>query len=127
MSATNVLCAGIIVADHVSSPIPRLPGPGELVLADQLLLTIGGCAANVAVDLVKLGVSAAVVGRVGGDVFGQVVAGMLRQHGVDVSPLQVSPGLNTSQTLIVNVAGQDRRFIHTFGANAGFQAADLPP
>jgi sugar/nucleoside kinase (ribokinase family) len=51
---------------------------------------------------------------------------MLRQHGVDVSPLQVSHGLSTSQTLIVNVAGQDRRFIHTFGANALFQAADIP-
>src|SRR6185369_16127556 len=28
--------------------------------------------------------------------------------------------------LIVNVKGQDRRFIHTFGANAKFSAGDLP-
>ncbi|HTU20700.1 MAG TPA: carbohydrate kinase family protein [Gemmataceae bacterium] len=125
-ASTDVLCAGIIVADHVSSPISHLPAPGELVLADQLLLTIGGCAANVAVDLVKLGVSAAVVGRVGGDVFGRVVADMLRERRVDVSALQVSPDLDTSQTLIVNVAGQDRRFIHTFGANGAFRAADIP-
>src|SRR3954469_3081039 len=122
----DVLCAGIIVADHVSSPIAHLPAAGELVLADQLLLTIGGCAANVAVNLVKLGVSAAVVGRVGGDVFGRVVADMLQAAGVEVSSVQVSPGLDTSQTLIVNVAGQDRRFIHTFGANAAFRAADIP-
>src|SRR5205823_2256606 len=33
---------------------------------------------------------------------------------------------DTSQTLIVNVAGQDRRFIHTFGANGEFSAADIP-
>ena len=82
---TDVLCAGIIVADHVSSPIPHLPQAGELVLADQLLLTIGGCAANVAVDLVKLGVRTSVVGRVGSDVFGRVVADMLREQRVDVS------------------------------------------
>src|SRR5207248_149849 len=126
-SPTDVLCAGIVVADHVSSPIPHLPEAGELVLADQLLLTIGGCAANVAVDLVKLGASAAVVGRVGEDVFGRVVADMLRERGVDVSALQTTPGLDTSQTLIVNVAGQDRRFIHTFGANAVFRASDIPP
>ena len=124
---TDVLCAGIIVADHVSSPIPHLPAPGELVLANQLLLTIGGCAANVAVDLVKLGVSAAVVGRVGGDVFGRVVADMLRERQVDVSALQVTPDMDTSQTMIVNVAGQDRRFIHTFGANGAFRAADISP
>jgi sugar/nucleoside kinase (ribokinase family) len=37
-----------------------------------------------------------------------------------------SPGSDTSQTLIINVAGQDRRFIHTFGANADFRAADIP-
>ena len=40
MSApSQVLCAGIIVADHVSAPISHLPAAGELVLADQLLLT----------------------------------------------------------------------------------------
>jgi sugar/nucleoside kinase (ribokinase family) len=124
---TDVLCAGIVVADHVSSPISHLPVAGELVLADQLLLTIGGCAANVAVDLVKLGATAAVAGRVGDDVFGRVVADMLRKRGVDVTALQTTPGRDTSQTLIVNVTGQDRRFIHTFGANAAFRAADIPP
>ena len=123
---TEVLCAGIIVADHVCSPIAHLPRPGELVLADQLLLTIGGCAANVAVDLGKLGVSAAVVGRVGDDVFGRIVTGMLRQRQLDVSSIQVTPGVDTSQTMIVNVVGEDRRFIHTFGANAEFRAADIP-
>jgi sugar/nucleoside kinase (ribokinase family) len=121
-----VLCAGIVVADHVSSPISHLPAAGELVLADQLVLTIGGCAANVAVDLVKLGVPARVVGCVGDDVFGRVVAEMLRDRQVDVSGLRVKPGMDTSQTLIVNVAGQDRRFIHTFGANAAFEAGDVP-
>ena len=124
--STDVLCAGIVVADHVSSPISHLPAAGELVLADRLVLTIGGCAANVAIDLGKLGVSAAVVGRVGGDVFGRIVADMLRESQVDVSALQVSRELETSQTLIVNVAGQDRRFIHTFGANGALRAADIP-
>src|SRR5262245_41163172 len=125
-AAPDVLCAGIVVADHVCTPIPRLPDAGHLVMADRLLLTIGGCAANAAVDLVKMGVKAAVVGRVGGDIFGRVVAEMLRDHGVDVSSLKVSPHADTSQTLIVNVVGEDRRFIHTFGANADFRAADIP-
>jgi sugar/nucleoside kinase (ribokinase family) len=123
---TDILCAGIVVADHVSSPIPHLPAAGELVLADQLVLTIGGCAANVAVDLARLGVPAAVVGRVGGDVFGRVVADLLRERQVDVSALRVTPGVDTSQTLIVNVQGEDRRFIHTFGANGEFRAGDVP-
>jgi sugar/nucleoside kinase (ribokinase family) len=125
-ASPEVLCGGIVVADHVCTPIDHLPAAGELVMADKMLLTIGGCAANAAVDLVKMGVRAAVVGRVGGDVLGRVVSDMLRDGGVDVSYLKVSPGNETSQTLIVNVKGHDRRFIHTFGANADFTAADLP-
>src|SRR5262249_50921307 len=74
----------------------------------------------------KMGVRCAVVGRVGGDVFAKVVADLLQGIGVDVSCLKVSPNNDTSQTLIVNVKDQDRRFIHTFGANADFTAADLP-
>jgi sugar/nucleoside kinase (ribokinase family) len=122
----EVLCAGIVVADHVCTPISHVPAAGELVMAEGMLLTIGGCAANAAVDLVKMGVRAAVVGRVGEDIFGGIVADMLGEHGVDVSSLQVTAGLDTSQTLIVNAAGQDRRFIHTFGANGEFRAADIP-
>src|ERR1700751_5437699 len=110
-----VLCAGIVVAAPISSPISHLPAAGELVLADELILTIGGCAANVAVDLVKLGVAAPVVGRLRAEVFGRIVAEMLRERKVDVSGLKMRSGLATSQTLIVNVKGQDRRFIHTFG------------
>jgi sugar/nucleoside kinase (ribokinase family) len=125
-AAAEILCAGIIVADHVSSPITHLPAAGELVLADKLVLAIGGCAANVAVDLVKQGVRAAVVGRVGDDIFGRVVTEMLQETGADVALVLTTPGLDTSQTLIVNVVGQDRRFIHTFGANALFRASDIP-
>jgi sugar/nucleoside kinase (ribokinase family) len=124
--AAEVLCAGIIVADHVCSPISHLPVAGELVMAEHLILTIGGCAANAAVDLSKMGVRTSVVGRVGNDVFGRVVTEMLREQKVDISAVRVSTGLDTSQTLIVNVAGQDRRFIHTFGANAEFNALDIP-
>jgi sugar/nucleoside kinase (ribokinase family) len=122
----DVLSAGIIVADHLCTPIDHLPAAGELVMADRLLVAIGGCAANAGVDLAKMGVDVAVVGRVGDDVFGGVVTGMLREAGIDTGLIQTTPGIDTSATLIVNVKGQDRRFIHTFGANARFSARDLP-
>jgi sugar/nucleoside kinase (ribokinase family) len=96
------------------------------VMADGMLLTIGGCAANAAVDLAKMQVHVGIVGRVGGDVFGRVVTDLLREGSVDVSGIKPSAGVDTSQTLIVNVEGQDRRFIHTFGANRDFRAADIP-
>jgi len=125
-SSLDVLSAGIIVADHVCTPITHLPAAGELVMADGMLLTIGGCAANAAVDLAKMQVHVGIVGRVGGDVFGRVVTDLLRDAGVETSHIQTSANADTSQTLIVNVQGQDRRFIHTFGANRDFRASDIP-
>jgi sugar/nucleoside kinase (ribokinase family) len=125
-SRLEVLCAGLIVADHVCTPIAHLPAAGELVMADGMLLTIGGCAANAAVDLAKMDVRVGIVGRVGSDVFGRVVTEILRDGNVDVSGIKTSARADTSQTLIVNVQGQDRRFIHTFGANREFRANDIP-
>jgi sugar/nucleoside kinase (ribokinase family) len=122
----EVLCAGIIVADHVCTPISHLPAAGELVMADGMLLSIGGCAANTAVDLAKMEVDVAIAARVGADVFGRLVTDNLREARVDSSCLKTSATLETSQTLIVNVQGQDRRFIHTSGANREFSAADIP-
>jgi len=124
-SSCPVLCAGVVVADHLSTPIAHLPAAGELVQADGLILNIGGCAANAAFVLSKLGIQAAVCGKVGDDAFGRYVGDTLQAEGVDVSALTISPEHATSQTLIVNVKGQDRRFIHSFGANKALEATDL--
>ena len=107
-------------------PIERVPAAGELILADHLSLSIGGCASNAAVDLARVGVRVAVVGSVGRDVFGRYIVETLADGGVDTSSVRELAGVGTSGTLIVNVRGQDRRFIHTVGANARFTAADIP-
>ena len=59
------LCVGILVADVVVPPLARLPAAGELIASEDFLVQPGGCAANSAIALRKLGVDAAVVGRVG--------------------------------------------------------------
>src|SRR5438046_9648687 len=101
--SAEVLCAGIVVADHVCTPVSHVPAAGELVMADGMLLTSGGCAANAAVDLAKMGVRAAVVGRVGADLFGRLVSDMLREAAVDVTLVTATPGMDTSATLMVNL------------------------
>jgi sugar/nucleoside kinase (ribokinase family) len=124
-AAARVVCAGLVVSDHVCPPLDHLPRAGELITVDELVLNIGGGAANTAVDLARLGVTAAVRARVGDDIFGRFATETLRAHKVDTRALMIDPTLATSQTLIVNVRGEDRRFIHSVGANAGFVASDL--
>lgn len=122
----SCLSVGLLVADHLCAPIPRLPKSGELVLTDHLLLNIGGCASNAAMDLARLGVDVGVVGCVGQDAFGRFVIDSLAARGIETSTIRQLPGVGTSGTLIINVSGEDRRFIHTIGANARVTAADIP-
>lgn len=119
------LCVGILVADHLCAPIDHLPEEGELVLAERLPLQIGGCAANAAVDLARLQVPAAAAGCVGDDVFGVFLKDTLARQGVDVRFVRTMPEAETSGTLIINVHGEDRRFVHTMGANGLLHPGDI--
>jgi sugar/nucleoside kinase (ribokinase family) len=122
---TEVVCLGMLVADIFGNPLDSLPAPGELALLDSYLLSVGGCAANTAADLGRLGRATTVVGKVGDDLFGDFVLQDLKRLGIDTSFIKRSQKHPTSCTFIVNVRGQDRRYIHCFGANADFSVADV--
>lgn len=123
----DCLAAGIIVADHICAPIDHMPAPGELTLSPHMQLELGGCASNVAVDLACLGVDVGIVGRIGRDVFGNFVRDELLACGVNCDGLLVSETSETSGSLVLNVSGEDRRFIHTVGANAEFTGNEIDP
>ena len=124
--ALDCLSVGVLVADHLCAPISHCPKAGELVLTDHLLLNIGGCASNAAIDLARVGVKVGVVGCVGDDPFGRFVIETLQRAGVDTESIRTLADVGTSGTLIVNVQDEDRRFVHTIGANGRLSAADIP-
>jgi sugar/nucleoside kinase (ribokinase family) len=125
--APAVVCAGILVADLFVPPLPGLPAAGQLFATEDFLLDTGGCAANTATGLAKLGVPARVAGKVGDDLFGDFIARELAAKGVDTAGILRAPNLGTSKTVVLTVAGEDRRFLHTFGANADFRISDVAP
>jgi len=122
----EVVCAGILVADHVHTPMDALPAAGHLVAVDRMFLLTGGCAANVGVNVARQGLRVGVVGKVGDDFFGRFVREDLEGQGVDTHDVAVSQQEQTSQTMILLCKGEDRRFVHTFGANQEFQVQDIP-
>ncbi|HEX3727835.1 MAG TPA: carbohydrate kinase family protein [Pirellulales bacterium] len=125
-STLDCLSVGILVADHLCDPIDRLPAAGELVRSARLPLAIGGCAANTAMDLARLDVKVGVVGCVGQDYFGRFIIEKLAAAAIDVRDVRQLDDAETSGTLIINVQGEDRRFIHAPGANAHLQTTDIP-
>lgn len=121
----QVGCAGILVADTFAGPLKALPGEGQLITLDSMLTTIGGCAANVACDLTKQAISVGVAGCVGDDPSAEIVRGELEARGVDCQQVKTMGECPTSQTVVIVVEGQDRRFIHVFGANGMFSVDHL--
>ncbi len=102
-----------------------LPREGELLALDAMPSRAGGCAANVAICLAKQGIAADVAGCVGRDPAAQVVLNSLQQAGAGSQHISFSETKPTSQTVVLLVRGQDRRYIHIFGANAEFSVAHI--
>jgi sugar/nucleoside kinase (ribokinase family) len=123
--AAAVVCAGLIIADLFVSPLRSLPRPGELVVSDGFLLDAGGCAVNTAVILARLGIRAGLVGKVGDDDYGGWLRRSLARKRVLVDGVSTAQRSATSQTVILPVDGEDRRYIHVPGANAELGVADI--
>ncbi len=123
----KILCTGILVADIFVPPMQNMPSAGELLATADFLLESGGCAANVSVGLKRLEVDAeiGVQGVVGSDVFGRFLIEKLQANEIETSHIRSTTDYGTSKTVILPVIDQDRRFIHTFGANNAFQESDI--
>jgi sugar/nucleoside kinase (ribokinase family) len=121
----DVACIGILVADVFANPIERLPDPGELTTTSGLVMSVGGSAANTAVALRILGQEVDVAGKVGSDIQGDFVISELRRRGIGVTHIRRTANCSTSGTVVLNVRGEDRRYLHCIGANAEFGLEDL--
>jgi sugar/nucleoside kinase (ribokinase family) len=92
---------------------------------DEIALRGGGCALNTASALARLGLRAAVVGKVGEDPLGDFLLGLLRERGVDARGVLRDPGERTSATVVLVDSRGERTFLHLPGANAALRADEL--
>lgn len=79
-----VLCAGIAVEDFLFK-VESFPAPGTKMRASDLVATIGGCAANAAVAVARLGGRARFAGPIGTDDASCRFRDALAKTGVDPS------------------------------------------
>jgi ribokinase len=82
---------------------PRFPRPGETVVGNRFLTYAGGKGANQAVAAARMGARSAMVGRVGGDIFGPQLLDGLAAAGVDISGI----GVNSDESSGIAVIGVD--------------------
>lgn len=121
----DVACLGILVADLLGRPIDSLPPRGRLGLVEQMTLHIGGCAANTGIDLARLGVSTAVLGKVGADGLGDFVVHTLERSGLDTRGVVRDADATTSATMVLVGSDGERTFLHHLGGNARYRADEV--
>jgi sugar/nucleoside kinase (ribokinase family) len=118
-------CAGILVVDTFCGPVDALPEQGQLLSIETLPVKAGGCAANVAISLKKQGLDVDVAGCIGDDAPGRVLLDTFDRIGIGHSGIKTTDQVATSQTIVLLVRGQDRRFLHLVGANGLFRIEDI--
>jgi len=120
----EVVCLGILTADVLARPVDEVPW-GSLDLVEEVALRGGGCALNTSSALVKLGVPAAVVGKVGADAFGDFLVGLLEERGVDGRGVVRDASVPSSASVVLVSGKGERTFLHTYGANAHLRADEI--
>jgi len=105
-----ILCAGIIVLDEVFK-VERFPQPDGKTQAQGFFVVNGGCAANAAVAIARLGGRAALGGPAGEDPNGDhVLAALARDH-IDCSGCQRLAGVTTALSAIFIDARGERMIV----------------
>ncbi len=130
--------AEAIVAGHICIDIiPQFPedirgdmsvlvAPGRLTEVGPAALSTGGAVSNTGLNLNRLGIDAALMGKIGEDLFGRAILDMVRRYGEHLTAgMIVTPGAVSSYTLVINPPGTDRAFLHCAGANETFGADDV--
>lgn len=125
MAMFDVASVGILVADVLTKPVDKVPEKGLLQLVDSIELFTGGNAMTASINLQKLGLSAAVVGKVGKDYFGRFLQSALEENGVCIDSLSVDERVITSSSVALSSSDGERSFLHCLGANAAFNLSDV--
>lgn len=126
----------VIVAGHVCLDITpvfssKVPGkleqiliPGNLIHMDAADVHTGGAVANTGLAMKLLGADVKLMGKVGKDDFGQSIANIFMECGVE-DGLIVDEASTTSYSVVIAAPGVDRIFLHHPGANDTFSCNDI--
>lgn len=111
----RILCAGIAVYDHVYR-LDRFPPPGAKLRAREFVTVGGGCAANAALAIARLGGDAALAAPLGdaggGDPTGDLILAGLSREGVDGGPSVRVPGATSPISAILVDSSGERMIVN---------------
>jgi sulfofructose kinase len=121
MPGFDVLCVGHACFD-LALAVPHHPGPDEKSVADRLIGSGGGPAANAAVTVARLGLRAAFAGYVGNDPWGDRILQEFHDEGVNTD--FIVRGSTPTPLAAILVKPDGRRTVINYHGETGYLAGD---
>lgn len=124
MVKKSVIVLGSINMDLVAIT-SRLPLPGETLMGLEFFTVSGGKGANQAVACSRLGVTTYLVGRVGGDEFGESLLAGLQESGVGIEAVFVDTSTSSGVAAITVASDGENQIIVIPGANGKVDRTEI--
>ncbi len=121
---SEVICLGELIVDMISST-----RDASIEASESFFPTPGGAPANVAVGLVRQGISASYIGKVGEDAFGHLMLNTMLAQGVDASGIAFDVDARTTLNFNARRADGVREclFYRNPGADMRLAPDDIKP
>ena len=123
----TVVTLGLQIVDILGRPVSHVPPGQQLLLLDEIRITVAGTAAGTAIDLAKLGANVIAMGAIGQDEPGDFLVTTYRKYGVETRHLVRKDGVQTSSSMLLIRPNGERPALHVVGANGqlGWDDIDL--
>lgn len=124
MKDFDVAVIGELNIDFILDQIDSFPVIGKEILSRNMNVTLGSSSAILASNLSCLGTKVAFIGKIGKDVFGDLVMEILNNNKVNTDAITRKEGSKTGATVVLNF-GEDRAMITHPGAMEDLTFEDI--
>ncbi len=114
---TDITILGTIVFDIFVPNFEKIPIKGQAIEIDEINYSIGGCGANPAILLSKLGVNVSLIGAIGFDFWASFILTVLKAYNVDTSLIKLSLNYPSAVSILFLDKNGERSYIHRTGAS----------
>jgi len=122
----DVIVVGELNVDLILNNIDSFPEMGKEKLAHKMDLVLGSSSAIFASNLSALGAKVSFIGKIGNDIFGNLVKESLKTKNVQIDLLKINDNLKTGATIVLNF-DEDRAMVTHPGAMEYLTIDDIKP
>ena len=110
--------------EHIS--LNALATPGKLYEVGGANISTGGAVSNTGLALHRLEANVRLVASIGDDVVGRAILNYIEKYGLELSQfITVQKGQQSSLTIVLSPANEDRVFLYSPGTNVSFSSSSV--